>query len=88
MNTTKEILEGLEEYFSKHEIWTKSEIKEVLNSTWLEVDKKFIQMHDVEMIQVCQVTKKILPDEEMYMDEVAKDVFCHCHRKPIEEKES
>lgn len=87
MNTTKEILEGLEKYFSKHEIWTKSEIKEVLNSTWIEVDKKFIQMHKVKMIQLCSVTKKILPDEEMYMDEEAEDLFCHCHKKRIEVQE-
>ena len=36
MNYTKKTIEELEKKFDSHELWTKGEVKQVLNQVWLD----------------------------------------------------
>ena len=62
MVSVDKIIKDLEKKFSEHEIWTSPEIKEVLNQKWLEINPP-------EKIPICQISKKELADDEMYLNE-------------------
>ncbi len=82
MNPTKKAIEDLEKKFDSHEIWTRAEIKQVLNQMWL--DSQDIKEYD-NPPKICHVTKKELKDDQCYMHEKQNTLFCYCHDQPLED---
>ena len=80
MNKQKEIIKKIEGVFEGHEVWTRAEIKQVLNQMWLDVDKE-----DESLVKICHTTKKELEDDQCYMHTEQNTLFCYCHDQPLED---
>jgi len=77
MNQTKKTIEKLEKSFEGHEVWTRAEVKQVLNQTWLDSQstKEYDDSIEKSLISLVKEIKEI-PDGDvdryLIIDEIEK----------------
>ena len=60
MNQTKKTIEKLEKSFESHEVWTRAEVKQVLNQTWL--DSQTVKEYDDDNDSIKESLKSLVKE--------------------------